>query len=47
MARGRYRRHSPQFKLQLCSDIRTGVMGRRDAPGITAKVLENPYKGLN
>lgn len=31
MARGRYRRHSPHFKFQLCSDIRTGVMGRRDA----------------
>jgi len=31
MARGRYRRHSPQFRLQLCTDIRTGVMGRREA----------------
>ncbi len=31
MARGRYRRHSPQFKLQLCTDIRSGVMGRREA----------------
>lgn len=31
MARGRYRRHSPHFKFQLCTDIRTGVMGRREA----------------
>jgi transposase-like protein len=31
MARGRYRRHSPHFKLQICSDIRTGVMGCGEA----------------
>lgn len=30
-ARGPYRRHSPQFKLQLCSDIRNGHVGRREA----------------
>jgi transposase-like protein len=30
-SRGPYRRHSPQFKLQLCQDIRSGVFGRRDA----------------
>jgi transposase len=29
--RGPYRRHSPQFKLQLCNDIRSGAIGRRDA----------------
>jgi transposase len=26
-----YRRHSTQFKLQLCRDIRSGIIGRRDA----------------
>lgn len=30
-SRGPYRRHSTQFKLQLCQDFRSGVMGRRDA----------------
>jgi transposase len=30
-ARGPYRRHSPQFKMQLCTDIRNGQIGRRDA----------------
>jgi len=30
-SRGPYRRHSAQFKLQLCQDIRSGVLGRRDA----------------
>jgi transposase-like protein len=30
-ARGPYRRHSPQFKLQLCTDIRNGKIGRREA----------------
>ena len=29
--RGPYRRHSPHFKLQLCSDIRSGKIGRREA----------------
>ncbi len=29
--RGPYRRHSMQFKLQLCQDIRNGAIGRRDA----------------
>ncbi len=29
--RGPYRRHSPRFKLQLCSDIRSGKIGRREA----------------
>ena len=27
-----YRGHSAQFKLQLCHDIRSGTLGRRDAP---------------
>ncbi|MBT1315021.1 transposase [Phocaeicola dorei] len=30
-SRGPYRRHSMQFKLQLCQDIRNGAIGRRDA----------------
>jgi transposase len=30
-SRGLYRRHTAQFKLQLCSDIRSGALGRRDA----------------
>jgi transposase len=30
-ARGPYRRHSPEFKLQLCTDIRDGKLGRREA----------------
>lgn len=30
-ARGSYRRHSQEFKLQLCSDIRDGKLGRREA----------------
>lgn len=30
-SRGPYRRHSTPFKLQLCQDIRTGALGRRDA----------------
>jgi transposase-like protein len=33
-SRGPYRRHSTQFKLQLCQDIRGGVIGRRDAQRI-------------
>lgn len=30
-SRGPYRRQSTPFKLQLCQDIRAGVLGRRDA----------------
>lgn len=30
-ARGPYRSHSPQFKVQLCTDIRSGKIGRREA----------------
>ncbi|MBP1852772.1 hypothetical protein J2Z17_004231 [Rhizobium halophytocola] len=30
-SRGPYRGHSTPFKLQLCQDIRNGVIGRRDA----------------
>lgn len=30
-SRGPYRRHSPQFKIQICSDIRSGKIGRREA----------------
>jgi hypothetical protein len=29
-SRGPYRRHSAQFKLQFCSDIRSGKIGRRE-----------------
>lgn len=30
-ARGPYRRHSPAFKPQVCSDIRSGKLARREA----------------
>ena len=30
-SRAPYRRHSAQFKLQLCQEIRSGALGRRDA----------------
>ena len=30
-SRGSYRRHSMPLRLQLCQDIRAGVLGRRDA----------------
>jgi transposase-like protein len=30
-SRGPYRRHSPHFKIQICSDIRSGKIGRREA----------------
>ncbi|GIZ51095.1 transposase [Noviherbaspirillum aridicola] len=30
-ARGPYRRHSQEFKLQLCSDLRDGKLGHREA----------------
>lgn len=26
-----YRRHSLQFKIQVCSDVRSGKVGRREA----------------
>src|SRR5260363_286347 len=32
--RSLYRRHSPQFKLPLCADIRDGKIGRREAKRI-------------
>ena len=31
MSRAPYRRHSPQFKLQVCQEIRGGQIGRREA----------------
>ncbi|MDH3379961.1 MAG: transposase [Gammaproteobacteria bacterium] len=31
MSRGPSRRHSLKFKLQLCADIRSGAIGRREA----------------
>jgi transposase len=30
-SRGPYRHHAPLFKLQLCQDIRGGVISRREA----------------
>jgi transposase-like protein len=30
-SRGPYRRHAAQFKLQLCQEIRSGLIGRREA----------------
>lgn len=41
-SRGPYRRHSTPFKLQLCQDIRNGVIGRRDAQrtyGVSANLI--------
>ncbi|GJJ03418.1 hypothetical protein RugamoR64_39560 [Duganella rhizosphaerae] len=29
--RGPYRRHSLQFKIQVCTDVRSGKVGRREA----------------
>ena len=31
MSRGPYRSHSMQFKIQLCTNIRSGIIGRREA----------------
>ena len=42
-SRGPYRRHSTPFKLQLCQDIRNGVIGRRDAQrtyGVSANLIQ-------
>ena len=30
-SRSPYRRHAPAFKIQLCHDIRSGAIGRREA----------------
>lgn len=30
-SRGPYRRHASEFKIQLCQDIHSGAIGRRDA----------------
>ena len=43
MSRGPYRRHTPQFKLQLCTDIRSGTVGRREAQrkdGLSANLIQ-------
>lgn len=42
-SRGPYRLHSTPFKLQLCQDIRIGVIGRRDAQR-TYGVSANPIQ---
>jgi len=42
-SRGPYRQHSTPFKLQLCQDIRSGVIGRRDAQrtyGVSANLIQ-------
>ena len=42
-SRGPYRRHLTPFKLQLCQDIRSGVIGRRDAQrtyGVSANLIQ-------
>lgn len=42
-SRGLYRRHSTPFKLQLCQDIRNGVIGRCDAQqtyGVPANLIQ-------
>jgi transposase len=42
-SRGPYRRRSTPFKLQLCQDIRNGVIGRRDAQrtyGVSANLIQ-------
>ena len=37
-SRGPYRRHSGQFKLPLCSDIRSGKIGRQEAQKIVKQI---------
>ncbi|CDN58443.1 hypothetical protein NOJ05_28970 [Neorhizobium galegae] len=42
-SRGPYRRHSTPFKLQLCQDIRNGVIGRCDTQrtyGVSANLIQ-------
>jgi len=42
-SRGPYRRHSTPFELQLCQNIRNGVIGRRDAQrtyGVSANLIQ-------
>lgn len=42
-SRGPYRRHSTPIKLQLCQDIRNGVLGWRDAKrtyGVSANLMQ-------
>jgi len=42
-SRGPYWRHAAQFKLQLCQDIRSGELGRRDAQkkySLSANLIE-------
>jgi transposase len=41
--RAPYRRHSPEFKLQLCRELRTGELRRRDAQmkyGLSAALIQ-------
>lgn len=42
-SRGPYRRHSTPFKLQLCQDIRNGVIVWREAPrayGVSVNLIQ-------
>jgi transposase-like protein len=42
-SRGSYRRHSGEFKHQLCADIRAGKIGRREALrayGLSANLVQ-------
>jgi transposase-like protein len=42
LSRGPYRRHTSQFKLLLCQEIRSGAVGRRDAQrkyGLSANLI--------
>ena len=45
-SRGLYRRHSTPFKLQLCQDIRNGVIGRRDAQRTYGACFSNFGTGI-
>lgn len=42
-SRGSYRRHSSQFKIQVCQEIRAGELGRRGAQekyNLSANLIE-------
>ncbi len=45
-SRGPYRRHSTPFKLQLCHDIRSGIIGRCDAQRTRTRPLYSPTLAL-
>jgi transposase len=42
-SRGPCRQHSPQFKLQLCNEIRSGALARRESQrkyGLSANLIQ-------